>query len=188
MNIDNNGHIALQLSIMEGQQFLTLWWCSFSWCSREQFTFSFDYKGSQYFVYDYVQPIAQKITQDAWPRIVDAPLMLNFMIGQRAWYYHFCLYEQPILHLWLRATYHPADYPRYMTKNCWRSVDAHFHDGAGSVLLFLLPIEAANTSFMTIRNVSPPRLPKIHDQESLTLHWRSFCHGCIHIIQSFDLA
>jgi len=36
---------------------------------------------------------------------------------------------------------------------------------------------AANTSFITICNLSPPRLPKIHDQELLTLHWLSFW-GC----------
>ena len=61
-----------------------------------------------------------------------------------------------------------------MTKNGWRSVDAHFHDGVGSVLLSLLCIKAANTLFMTICNLSPPRLPKIHDQELLMLCWRSF--------------
>ena len=123
-----------------------------------------------------------------------------------------------------------------MTKNCWPSIDAYFHDGAGSMLLCLLPIKAANTSFMTICNLLPPRLPKIHNQESLTLHWHSFswwgrehftiifdykgseyfvydyfqpiahniiqdtwprivdpllmliCHGCIHNMDSFDLA
>ena len=37
---------------------------------------------------------------------------------------------------------------------------------------------------MTVCNQSPPRLPKVHHQESLTLHWRSFsgsgrAHGCI---------
>jgi hypothetical protein len=61
-----------------------------------------------------------------------------------------------------------------MTKNRWRSVDAHFHDGAGSVSLSVLPIKEANTSFMTICNLSLHRKPKIHDQESLTLRWRSF--------------
>jgi len=145
MYIDNNGHIALKLTIMEGQQLLTLRWRSFSWSGREHFTFSFAYRGSQYFVNNYVQPIANKITQDTWPRIVDTPLTHIFMMGQGACYHHFCLYRQPTLRLWLCATYHPTHYPRYMIKNCWHSVDAHFHDGAGSVLLPLLPINAANT-------------------------------------------
>jgi len=173
---------------MEDQQSLTLRWRSFSWWGREHFTFSFTNKGSQYFVYDYVQPIAHKITQDTWPRIVDTPLTLIFMMGQGACYYLFCLYEQPILCVWLWATYHPADYPKFMFKNHWCSVDAHLHAGVGSVLRSLLLIKAPNTSFMTIRNLSPPRLPKIYVEESLMLRWRSFCHGCIHIMQSFDLA
>ena len=188
MYMDNNSHIPLYLTILEGQQSLTLCWHSFSWWGREHFTFSFAYKGSQYFIYDFVQPIAHKITQDKWPRIVDPPLTLIFMLGQRACYYLVSLYEQPILRFWLRATYRPADYPRYMTKNFWHSVDSHFHDGAGSVVLSLLPVKPANTSFMTIGNLLPPRLSKIHDQESLMLRWRSFGHGCIHIMQSFDLA
>jgi len=53
-------------------------------------------------------------------------------------------------------------------------VDAHFQDVVGSVSLSLLPVKAANASFVTISNLSPPRLPKIHDQESLTLSRRSF--------------
>jgi len=61
-----------------------------------------------------------------------------------------------------------------MTKNCWRSIDAHCQDAAGSVLLSHLPLWAANTWFMTTSNLSPCRLPKIHDQEWLTLRWRSF--------------
>jgi len=61
-----------------------------------------------------------------------------------------------------------------MTNNCWRSVDAHFHNGAGSVLISLLSIKAANTLFLSICSLLPPRLPQIHDQESLTLRWRSF--------------
>ena len=94
-------------------------------------------------------------------------------MGQGAFHFLFCVYTQPILCLWLCVTNHPTDFPRYMTKNCWRSVEAHSHDGAGRVLLCVLPIKAANTSFMTICNLLPPRLPKIHDRESLTLGWFS---------------
>jgi hypothetical protein len=61
-----------------------------------------------------------------------------------------------------------------MTKNCWRSVDAHSPDGAGNVSLSVLPIKEANTLFITICNLSLHRKPKIHDHESLTPHRRSF--------------
>jgi len=77
--------------MMEDQQLLTLRWRPFSWWGREHFTFSFAYKDSQYFVYDYVQPIAAQITQDTWPRIVDAPLTLILMMGQGAFYFPLCL-------------------------------------------------------------------------------------------------
>ena len=73
-----------------------------------------------------------------------------------------------------------------MTKNRWRSVDTHLHDGAGSMLRSLLPIWAANTSFITTCNLSPSRLPKTHDKEPLTLHWHSFSRwGRKHFIVSF---
>ena len=66
------------------------------------------------------------------------------------------------------------DYPRCETKNRWRSVDADFHDGAGSMSLPLLPINAANTPFITICNQLPLRSPQMQDQKLLTLHERSF--------------
>jgi len=110
-----------RLPKIHDQESLTLCWRTFSRWGRERFTFSFTYKGSQYFIYDYLQHIAPQSTQDTWPRIVDT----------------------------------------------------HFHDGAGSVLLSLLRIKAANTSFMTICNLSHPRLPKVHDQALLRLCWSS---------------
>jgi len=55
------------------------------------FHFLFGYKGSQYLVYGYVQVITPQITQDTWPRIVDALLILIFMMGQGAFYILFCL-------------------------------------------------------------------------------------------------
>jgi hypothetical protein len=47
----------------------------------KRFTFTFAYKGSQYSVYDNVQPVAPQITHDKRPTIVDTPLMLIFMMG-----------------------------------------------------------------------------------------------------------
>jgi len=61
-----------------------------------------------------------------------------------------------------------------MTKNRWRSVDAHFHDGAGRVLLSVLPIKAAKNSVVTNYNLSEVWLPRTHDNTSLMLRWCSF--------------
>jgi len=114
------------------------------------------------------------ISQDAWPKIVDAPLALIFMVGQGGYCTLFCLYRQPKFTLWLTTTYGRCDFPRSMTKNCWRSVDAHFHDGAGRVLQSVLPIKAGIIYFMTYYNLSEVWFPKMHDQKLLTLRWRSF--------------
>jgi len=69
---------------------------------------------------------------------------------------------------------HHLYYPRCETLNRWPSFDAHFHDGAGSVSLQLLPIKDANTSVMTSCNQYPLWWPRMQDLESLTLHWQSF--------------
>jgi len=95
-------------------------------------------------------------------------------MGQGAFLFLFCLYREPKIRLWLFATCQTPYYPRYTTNNHLRSVDTHFHDGVGSVSLCLLRIQAAKHSFMTVCNLSNPILPKIHDNQSLTLHWRSF--------------
>jgi len=69
---------------------------------------------------------------------------------------------------------HHSYYQGCNTRNRWCSVDTHFQDGVGSISLSLLAIKAANTSFMTVCNLSPPRTPKIHHHQLLTLLWRSF--------------
>jgi len=47
MYIDNIRHIVLWLTMMKGQQLLTLCWRSFWWWSRKRFTFTFAYNASQ---------------------------------------------------------------------------------------------------------------------------------------------
>ena len=75
-----------------------------------------------------------------------------------------------------------------MTNDCWHSVDADFQDEVGSVSLWFLTIKAANTTIMYNNNQINFQWPDKHDLKLLTLWWHSFCHGCIHIMQSFDLA
>jgi len=65
------------------------------------------------------------IVHDARPEIVDAPLMLIFMMGQVACHLTFYLLSQPILLLWMDATVQPFDCWMGKTINCWRSVDAY---------------------------------------------------------------
>jgi len=56
----------------------------------------------------------------------------------------------PILWLCLFTTKSHFYYLTYWTKNHGRSIDAHFQDGAGSVLLSLWPIKDAYTSITCI--------------------------------------
>jgi len=58
----------------------------------------------------------------------------------------------PILRLCISVTKWLINYLTYKSKNCWHCVNAHFHNGAGSVSLPLLPINAANTSCMNVCN------------------------------------
>jgi len=72
MNIDNNGHIALLITMMQGQQPLTLHWGWFSKWGREHIARSISYEASECFIYDWLQPVAPRITQDTQPTIIDA--------------------------------------------------------------------------------------------------------------------
>ena len=63
---------------MRNLKLLTLIWCSFSRWGRERVTSAFSNEGGQYLSYDYLQPMATLITQDARPKIVDAPLTLRW--------------------------------------------------------------------------------------------------------------
>ena len=135
-----------------------------------------------------MQTVAPQITHDTWPTIVDTPLTLTFMMGQGGYCHLFCLARQEKIPLWLTTTYRRCDFPGRMTKNCWSFIDATFHDGAGRVLRSVLPRKAAKNSFMAEYNLSEVWFPRTHDQKSLMLPWRSFCHGCIHNMQSFNLA
>jgi len=91
MYIDNNNHIMLWSIMMQGQQSLTLRWCSFSRWDREYVIPSFCYKGGQYVVYDCLQPVATKITQDTRRLIVDTPVTLISMMVQSGYYNLFFL-------------------------------------------------------------------------------------------------
>jgi len=53
------------------------------------------------------------------------------------------------------------DFQIHKTRNCWRSVEAHFHDAAGSVSLLFLPLQVANISSIDVCNQSEHTLPKM---------------------------
>jgi len=56
-------------------------------------------EASQYHMYEWPQPIATQITNDATPKIVDSLLTLIFKMGQGVCGSLFCIKSQPIPHL-----------------------------------------------------------------------------------------
>jgi len=104
-----------------------LCWQSFSGCRREHDAISFDFEGSQYLIYEWLQPFATEVTQDAPPKIGDAPMMLIFRVGHWPYSLLFCQERLPVCWLWIALTTSPFNYPTYKTRHCWRSVDAHFN-------------------------------------------------------------
>jgi len=86
---------------------------------------------------------------------------------------YFCLLRQSIVLLCAQISVWCLDYPGWKTKNHWCSVEAQFQDGAGSVPLFLLPPNAANTSFMDVCNKSLLKCPKMQSWKLWMLCWYS---------------
>jgi len=151
-----------RLSMIPNQQSLTLRWRSFSWWGREGIAICFAYKGRQKFLSDWLQPIRGVISQDTWPKIVDALFRLIFMMGQGAYCSLFCLERQPKIRFWLRTTYRRCDFRGSMTKNRWRSVDAHFAMAVSTICIQL-----------------------IWHSPSFTLFWLPF--WCFHLHSSWSL-
>ena len=93
--------------------------------------------------------------------------MLIFRMGQWPCGLLYCQEKLPLCWLWIAPTMSPCNYPTYKTKNYWHSIDTHFQDGAGSMMLLSLAWKAANTSFMNGCTHLPLRLPKMHSPKSL---------------------
>jgi len=181
-------HVAFLLPDFQDQKSLTLSWCLFWRWGRERVAFCVAYRECQHIDYVYSLPSRVFITRHMGPKIVDAPLTLIFKMGQGACFLLFCLQRTPILWLCVFTTRSRFYYPTYRTKNRWRSVDAHFQDGARSVLRSFFPIRDAKTSIVYIHYQNAFLLPDLQHQKSLTLCWCSFCHGHIHNISWFHLA
>jgi len=66
-------------------------------------------------------------------------------------------------------------------------IDAHFQDGAGSVVLPVLFIPGGNTSIMCIHYQIAFLLSDLQDLKWLTFCWHSFCHGRNRNMEPFTL-
>jgi len=132
------------------------------------------YKGCLFLVDRRLRSFSNYIAQNEWPKIVVAPFKLSDKIGQEAYSSHLCLWRQSILLLYMTTTNSHFTYLTYRTNNCWRSIDAHFQNGAVSLSPALLRINAVIISFLNVCGQLPLRLPTMQDHNSLTRRWLSF--------------
>jgi hypothetical protein len=85
------------------QKLLTVRWRSFSWWGREGIAICFANKGSQKFLYNWLQHIGGVIAQGALLQIVDALLTHMFMMGKGEYCYLFTYNgSQKFLSDWLQ--------------------------------------------------------------------------------------
>jgi len=172
--MSSNIHAMPWLPNMQDQKLLMLRWRWFSECGREHFAVAFAPKDCHYLINGCLQPIRTYITQDAKLKVNDAPLQLILRMRQWLCCCLFCLQMPPIHRLCITATKLPFNYCTYKTRNCWRSVDAHFQNLAVTVSLSLLPIMAANMMIMHNSKQITTKLPYLQDQKLLRLCRRLF--------------
>ena len=174
MDMSIRDNIGSLLPYLPDQNSLTLRWRSFSEWGSDCIAFFIAYKGWQYDCYVNQRPDWFVITLRTWPKTGDAPLMLIFRMRQWPCGVPFRLSKLPIRWLFIFATKFNGNYLPYMTKIRWRSIDAHFQNGAVTVSLCGFPIKTAKTLILNGRSQISTELPYLQFQKSLTFHWRTF--------------
>lgn len=109
---------------MHRQIMLMLHWYSVSELGIDCVDYSVARKGCWYMVYWLQQPVHSSITILKRLKSDDALLTLIFRMWKWLFWYYLCHGRQPISRLWMVATNHPLDCPRYTAKNLWYSIYA----------------------------------------------------------------
>jgi len=73
--MDRNGHIASELHDLQDQKSLMLHWCSISESGRVHVAHFVAYTANHYRMYEWPQPIATDINNDASSKMVDTAFM-----------------------------------------------------------------------------------------------------------------
>jgi len=148
---------------MQDQILFKLRWHSVSWWGNVFVMRCLKWKPCHNIVYEILPHCDTQITQDPTPKIIDTPLTLNLRMGQRACWYYFHLGSQRRPQLCEAATNHHLAYTRCTAKYRWRSIDAHFQNGAGTMSYTLLPRKAASTLVMYSSHPVTFQLPYLQD-------------------------
>jgi len=113
-------------------------------------------------------------------------LTLILRMGQWPCCCFFCQYKLPICRLCLTVTKSLCNYHTYKTQNHLRSVDAHSHNGAVTVLLSLVPITAANTLVLPNSDQITIQIPYLQEHKivdtALTLILRLGKWPCCRVV------
>jgi len=149
---------------MQSQKSLTLLWCSISEWSNNHVAFSFTNKHFHINHHVLSQPDCFSITWIKILKIVDTLLTLIFMMGQGRYNALFCSKRLQIHCIEILATIQHIDNPRCKAKNHAHWVDAHFQNGALTVLLAVLHLKVANTSLMLNSNQFTLQIPCLQDK------------------------
>jgi len=174
MDMSIRDHIGSWLSYIHDQNSFTLRWRWFSACGSDSMAFIFAYKGWQYDGYVNQWPDWFVITLRTGSKTRDAPFTLIPRMGQWPCLLPFSLWKLPIRWLCIFATKLNFNYLTHMAKICWRSIMAHFLNGAVTVSLSVVPIKTANMLILNGRSRISTELPYLQNHISLTLRWRSF--------------
>jgi hypothetical protein len=84
--------VTLRLAKIQNQKFWILHWWSLWGCGMVHYNIvCAPDKGGQYPIYGWLQPIANEVTQDAMPQVIDAPLTLSFWMEKWLGHLLYCL-------------------------------------------------------------------------------------------------
>jgi len=169
----NSDQITVQWPYLRDYKSLTLRWRSFPERGGDRVAISFAYTSCQYVSYEEQRPDHCSMTGLTRPHIVEALLTLILRMGQWLCCCHLHLQKLPIHWLCITATRSLLNDRTYKSTNCWRCFDTHSQNCAVSVLLFLLPIQAANRSVVHNSDHITVQWPYLHDHKSLMLRWCS---------------
>jgi len=158
---------------MHSHNWLMFRWRLFSQWGSDRIIYSFAREGYRYIGYGLQRPRYFPIPAVTRLQIIDAPLMLIFRMGQGACCCYIWPNRQPLPRLWMAVTNRHLGYPSCTAKNSWCSVDAHFHNGAVTVLFTLLPRKAASRMVMGSTNQVTFQLLNLEDYKSVTPRWCS---------------
>jgi hypothetical protein len=131
---------------------------------QRAFYILFAYQGSQYFVFNYLSPVAPQVnqyTRQQWLTLCGCTFSGWHRKGITIC---FTQKRRPKIPWWLSTTFWRCDYPGCMTIRRSHCIDADFEVWAGMVVESVLPIQMFQDAFRSDCNLLAGWLCRTHDQ------------------------